>query len=488
MLLSGSASATGEAPPWQGSASCARVAASPIAAIKKSTILLALVEKRGTSRFNRCFGRHHRVHRLAAEGLMSEKAERFSRYQILVTVLLTALQFTIILDFMILAPLGAILMPALHISTQQFGSAVSAYAFSAGLSGVLAAGFSDRFDRKRLLMFFYSGFLVGNLACGLAPTYPALVGARIITGLFGGVIGSVLFSIVADIFAMNQRGRVMGFVQGAFAVSQVLGLPLGLKLATAMNWHAPFLVMSGLGAMVLLVTTIGLRPLRAHLADGVARATNPFVHLSRVVSRANYLQAFAATTLLATGGFMLMPFGSAFSVGNLGIDVDHLSIVYAVTGLFTMIGSPLIGRLSDAIGKYPVFVTGSLLGAAIVLFYTRLGITPLWEVIAVNVALFLCITSRMISGQALMTAVPALEDRGAFMSINSAVAQLAGGIAANVAGHIVTERPGGGLAHYEVLGYVVACAMVVTVLMMRVIDRQVKEAPVVSGPPVPIES
>jgi predicted MFS family arabinose efflux permease len=408
---------------------------------------------------------------------MSEKAERFTRYQILVTVLLTALQFTIILDFMILAPLGAILMPALGITPRQFGSAVSAYAFSAGVSGILAAGFSDRFDRKRLLLFFYGGFLVGNLACGLAPSYPALVGARIITGIFGGVIGSVLFSIVADIFSMNQRGRVMGFVQGAFAVSQVLGLPLGLKLATAMDWHAPFLVMGGLGATVLLVTVLGLRPLRAHLAGGAAGATNPFVHLSRVVSRPNYLRAFAATTLLATGGFMLMPFGSAFTVGNLGIDVDSLSMIYLVTGLFTMIGSPLIGRLSDAVGKYPVFVAGSLIGMGIVLFYTRLGITPISEVIAISAGLYLCVTGRMISGQALMTAVPEVQDRGAFMAINSAVAQLSGGIAATVAGHIVAERPGGGLLHYDILGDVVAAAMVATVIMMRVIDRQVKQAP-----------
>ncbi|MDB5105206.1 MAG: hypothetical protein JWP91_2895, partial [Fibrobacteres bacterium] len=155
----------------------------------------------------------------------SPQAHIFTPYQKFVIAMLAFLQFTVILDFMIMSPLGALMMPALQISTRQFGLAVSAYAFSAGIAGILAAGFADKFDRKKLLLFFYAGFVIGTFLCGIAPTYWFLMGARIVTGLFGGVIGSISMAIIADIFPMQVRGRVMGFVQTAFAGSQVLGLP-----------------------------------------------------------------------------------------------------------------------------------------------------------------------------------------------------------------------------------------------------------------------
>jgi predicted MFS family arabinose efflux permease len=161
----------------------------------------------------------------------------FSSYQKLVVALLAFLQFTIVLDFTILSPMGPILMPQLGISARQFGLVVSAYAFSAGIAGILAAGFADKFDRKRLLLLFYAGFLVGTFLCGIAPNYPFLLGARVVAGLFGGVIGSISFAIVADLFPLQVRGRVMGTIQSAFAASQVMGIPIGLFLASHFGWR-----------------------------------------------------------------------------------------------------------------------------------------------------------------------------------------------------------------------------------------------------------
>jgi predicted MFS family arabinose efflux permease len=149
----------------------------------------------------------------------------FTRYQKFVIAILSLLQFTVIVDFMVLSPLGAILMPKMGISTAQFGLVVSAYAISAGVSGLLAAGFADRFDRKRMILFFYVGFVLGTLFCGVVGSYPLLLCARIVTGVFGGVIGSISFAIITDTFRMEVRGRVMGFVQMAFSASQVLGIP-----------------------------------------------------------------------------------------------------------------------------------------------------------------------------------------------------------------------------------------------------------------------
>ena len=395
----------------------------------------------------------------------------FTPYQKVVVAILSFLQFTIILDFMIISPLGAILLRELHIPTTKFGLVVSVYAFAASASGILAAGFADRFDRKKMLMFFYAGFIGGTLLCGIAPTYHFLLLARIVTGVFGGVIGSIVMAIIADLFPMAMRGRVMGFVQTSFAASQVLGLPLGFYLATHLGWHAPFLMIVALGVVAGVFIMIYLRPVDGHLK--LQREGNAFLHLFKTVSQRRYVIAFATTTLLATGGFMLMPFGSTFTLNNLGISSDSLSFIYFVTGLCTLVTGPLIGRLSDRLGKYALFCGGSALTIVMVLIYTHLGRTGLPLVIVINVLLFVGVTSRMISASALMSAVPDPAHRGSFMSVNASLQQAAGGVGAAVAGLIVVQTPSGALAHYDVLGYVVTAAMLIVVVMLRTIDRMV---------------
>ncbi len=395
----------------------------------------------------------------------------FTRYEVFVIALLATLQFTIVLDFMVLSPLSAILLPELDITTAQFGLVVSAYAFSAGASGLLTAGFADKFDRKKLLLFFYTGFTFGTLLCAIATTYPFLLVARIVTGLFGGVIGSISLAIITDLFKMEVRGRVMGFVQMAFSSSQVMGIPVGLYLATTFNWHAPFYMIVGLCIITGISMVLYLKPVTTHLK--LHSEHNAFVHLARTVSNRGYLKGFAATTLLATGGFMLMPFGSAFSVNNLGISLNDLPMLYMITGIASMIAGPVIGKYSDQIGKYKTFVIGSLVSMIIVVIYCNLGVTPLLTIILLNVVMFIGISSRMISASALMTAIPEATDRGAFMSINASVQQISGGIASMIAGMIVVQTDSGYLEHYDILGYVVMGAMAITIAMMFFINRQV---------------
>jgi predicted MFS family arabinose efflux permease len=397
----------------------------------------------------------------------------FTRYQVFIIAVLATLQFTVILDFMVLSPLGAFLLKELNIKTSQFGLVVSAYAFSAGISGLLAAGFADKYDRKKLLLFFYAGFVIGTALCAIAPSYPMLVAARIITGIFGGVISSVSFAIITDLFRMEVRGRVMGFVQMAFAASQILGLPIGLYLANHFGWHSPFWLITGFALLVGIVILIYMRPVTEHLHFRLDR--NPFEHLWKTVSTPDYLKGFVATTLLATGGFMLMPFGSAFSIHNLHITMHDLPILYGITGVFSIVFGPLMGKLSDKIGKYKVFILGTVISIAMVVTYTHLGPTPLWWVIVLNVILFVGITARMISASALMTALPKPQDRGAFMSINSSVQQLSGGLAAAVAGMIVSQSADGTLLHYPTLGFVVVGSMLIALALMYVVNHQVQK-------------
>jgi predicted MFS family arabinose efflux permease len=408
---------------------------------------------------------------------------RLTRYQVAVVAILAFLQFTVVLDFMILSPLGAMLMRDLGVVPAEFGLVVSVYAFSAGLSGLLAAGFADRFDRKKLLLFFYSGFVLGSVLCGVAPSYPFLLGARTITGVFGGVIGSISLAIVADLFPLEARGRVMGFVMTAFAASQVMGIPLGLYLSNVWGWHAPFLMIAAVSAVVGVVIFTTLRPIDEHLKRSAERS--PVRHLLATVMMPRHQWGFAATMLLALGGYMLMPFGSAFTVHNLGIPLEKLPMIYMATGVAALVAGPIMGRISDAIGKYRTFAAGSLLAIAIVLYYTRLGNTPIGTVIALNIALFTAITARMISAQALASAIPAPQDRGAYMSVSSSMQQIAGGVASSCAGLIVTQAGKGPLEHYERLGYVVSVAVAATIVLMWRIDLMIsgdRPGPQAAGP------
>jgi predicted MFS family arabinose efflux permease len=400
-----------------------------------------------------------------------EQERGFSRYQSFLVALLAFVQFTLILDFMIMSPLGAILMPALNITAAQFGVAVSAYAFSAGISGVLAAGFADRFDRKRLLLFFYAGFTLGTLLCALAPNYHVLLLGRIVTGVFGGVIGSVVLAIVTDLFALQLRGRVMGYIQTAFAASQVLGIPAGLFLSNHWNWHVAFGAIVGLSVAGMAAVLFVMQPVNAHLL--LKQDKNAFQHLIATVGQPRYTLAFGVTTLLATGGFMLMPFGSAYTVHNLGIDILHLPTIYLVAGLFSIFIGPLVGKASDAFGKYPTFVFGSVMSIVMVLIYTHLGQVGLTAVIIVNVLMFVGIFSRMIPSQALMSAIPDPSQRGSFSAISASVQQLSGGLGSVLAAVIIAENPDGSLRHFDVLGYIVVATSIASLIAMYFVQKSV---------------
>jgi predicted MFS family arabinose efflux permease len=395
----------------------------------------------------------------------------FTRYQSLLVALLAFVQFTVILDFTIMSPLGAIIMPALDITAGQFGVAVSAYAFSAGISGILSAGFADRFDRKRLLLFFYVGFTLGTALCALAPNYHVLLLGRIVTGLFGGVLGSVVLAITTDLFSLQQRGRVMGFVQTAFAASQVLGIPAGLFLSNHWNWHVSFAALIVLSIAAMAAVVLLMKPVNAHLL--LKQESTAFRHLIATLAQTRYTMAFLVTTLLATGGYMLMPFGSAYTVHNLGIDIQHLPTIYLVSGLFSIFTGPLVGRASDAFGKFPMFVFGSAMSVIMVLIYTHLGQVSLTTVIVVNVLMFVGIFSRMIPSQALISAIPDPSQRGSFSAVSASLQQLSGGLGSVLAAAIIAENADGSLRHFDWLGYIVIATATVSLVGMYFVQKSV---------------
>lgn len=398
----------------------------------------------------------------------------FTSYQKFIVLIIALLQFTVILDFMILSPLGDVLMKSLEISPRQFSWILSSYAFSAGASGILAAGFADKFDRKKLLLFFYIGFVVGTLFCGLSNSYETLLAARIITGIFGGVISSIGMAIITDLFAINQRGRVMGFVQMAFAGSQILGIPAALFLANKWNWHVSFYMIVILACIIGLAVLIRMKPVDAHLKLQSER--NALMHLIKTLGNKNYQIGFLAMVMLPVGGFMLMPFSSAFLVNNLKIAQTDLPIIFLCTGVSSIIIMPLIGRISDKIDKFLLFTIGSVWATVMVIFYTGLTPVPIWQVIVTNMLLFMGIMSRIIPATALATAVPEMKDRGAFMSINASMQQMAGGLASIAAGLIVTQKTKlSPIENYDILGYVVGGVILICILLIYRVSVMVKK-------------
>lgn len=395
--------------------------------------------------------------------------KRFSGYDVFLIVILAVLQFSIVLDFMVISPLGAQLMRVLKINSSQFGAVVSAYGISAGLSGMLTAGFADKFDRKRLLLFFYGGFILATLFCAVASTYELLFIARIFTGIFGGVMSAISFAIVTDVFKFEVRGRVMGFIQMAFAASQILGIPIGLYFANKFDWHFPFFLIVVVSVVVFFVIAFKMQPIKGHLQ--YKSDTKAIKHLFNVVINRNYLKAFSTTFFLATGGFLVMPFLSPFLVNNVGIKETELPLIFLVSGLGAIISGPVVGILSDKVGKYKVFLVGSLFAIVMITILTNIGTVPLSLVITINTIFVVFVSSRMISASAIMSAVPEVSERGAFMSINSSIQQMSGGLATMLGGFILIENTNGSFVNFETLGYLAVATMVICAVFMYFINR-----------------
>ena len=401
-------------------------------------------------------------------------SDKFTPYQILVIFLLAITQFTVVLDFMVMSPMGDMLMKSMNLKTSQFGMAVSAYAFSAGISGLLTAGFADKFDRKKLLLFFYIGFIIGTLFCGVAHNYVMLIAARIITGLFGGVIGSISMAIVADLFPIQKRGRVMGFMQMGFGASQVLGIPISLYLANAWGWQTPFQMIVVLASIVWLIVLVKMKPVTKHLTEKTEKSA--LMHLIHTISQKHYRIGFLSTAVLSIGGFMMMPWSSAFAINNLKITQQQLPIVFMVSGVSSLIIMPVMGKLSDTVDKFKIFFFASLMMITMVLIYTNLTPIPFGFILLFNILFMISMMSRMVPAMALTSGLPKMQDRGAFMSINSSLQQIAGGVAAIVGGLIVVQKNKySPLEHYNILGILISLLSTLSILLVYRVSKMVKQ-------------
>ena len=385
--------------------------------------------------------------------------------------MLAITQFTVVLDFMVMSPLGDLLIKDLKISPSQFGIVVSSYAISAGVSGFFTALIADKFDRKKLILFFYFGFIIGTALCGISMNYTFLVFARVITGIFGGVMSSISLAIIADVFTLNQRGRVMSFIQMGFGISQIAGIPISLYIANQWDWKMPFFFIVALAIIVFMFLFIFLRPINEHVH---LERKPPIQHMKKTISNKNYQIGFIATMFMSLGGYLMMPWGSAYSVNNIGISQSDLPLLFMIVGIATFSIMPFAGILSDRFNKFHVFTISSCIMIVAVLLYSNLPQVSLTTLILVNILMMMGIMARMIPSQALAASIPEASDRGAFMSINTSLQQLSGGIAALIGGWIVTQNDEmSPLENFDNLGFLVVFIILINIYLTYRVYRYV---------------
>lgn len=403
--------------------------------------------------------------------LLHMSGSKFSERLLL--LILAAVQFTHIMDFMVMMPLGPQLMRIFNLTPDQFSLLVASYTFSAGVSGFIGAMCLDRFGRKNALLFCYAGFLLGTLACALAPNYHALLVARILSGAFGGVSGSLVMTVVGDVVPLTRRAGAMGIIMTAFSVASVVGVPVGLWLAAHWSWHAPFIiiVISGLGIWGMAARL--MPPLREHLKAAAEATTKPEAEapvggLKELLTTRNTLLALFFGTLMVFGHFILIPFLSPSLVANAGMAESELAYIYLVGGLASLFTAPWIGRLADRHGR-PLLFAIMIFGALAPMYWvTRLGPTSLWIILLVAAAFFTFAGGRFVPGQAIITSAVPMRLRGSFMSLNSCTRDLAAGLASLLGGHIIErEASTGRLLHYPTLGWIAIIVSLISLIAVR---------------------
>ncbi|TAE24800.1 MAG: MFS transporter [Candidatus Kapaibacterium sp.] len=388
---------------------------------------------------------------------------------------LALVQFIAVVDFMIMPPLAPKLIKLWSIGTKEFGIAVGAYILTAGICGFLGAFFIDKYDRKKLLTLLFAGLTAATLLCGLAPNYPTLLVGRIIAGMFGGLMGTMVFSIIGDVVPAERRARAFGLVTASFSLASILGVPGGLYFANLWDWHAPFLVLVALSLVVQVLVAVAVPSLTGHL--NAPRRTPPEV-INSILNDRNQLFACALVISIALGQFSILPFLTAFLVANVGITEAQLPLMYLIGGATTVVASPLIGIMADKFDKARIYTVAAIASIIPIVIITNFPpATPVAAVFLATTLLFVCINGRMIPGMALVQGTVLPQHRGSFTSISSSVQQLSSAAGTFIAGFVVAKGADGLLQHYNWIGFF---AVGVTVLSLYVV-RQVKQLPMPSG-------
>ena len=378
---------------------------------------------------------------------------------------LAAIQFTTVLDFMVIMPLAPQFTRAFELSAQQFGWLISAYTFAAAAAGFAAALVIERFERKRLLLAIYVGFVAAAIVTAAAQSFSMLLVARALAGIFGGVLYGVIFTIIGDTIPEARRGRATGVVMTSFAVSTVAGVPIALLLSNAFNWRAAFVVVAASGAINALIARRTLPNVGRVLPPAVERQHEHAIwsEFVRTLTFPNHLRAFVFTFLMMVSGFTVIPYISLYMVSNIGLPETQLPLIYLAGGVATFFTARWFGHWADRSGKHEVYRWIALMSLAPLLIITHAPALPLVGTLAIATLFFVLVSGRMVPGMAVVTSAARPGGRAAFMTLNGSVMQIGSGLAATASGALIQRLPSGALLHYNWVGWIAAAATLVAI-------------------------
>lgn len=365
---------------------------------------------------------------------------------------LAAIQFVHIVDFIVMMPLGPMLMRELGVGTHEFGLLISSYTFTAALAGLLVATFVDRFERKRLVSITLALFAVATLLCALAPGFWTLLVARGAAGAFGGVLGGMVQTMVGDIVPFQRRGRASGTIMSAFSAATIAGVPASLYVANHFGWRFTFVFLALMCAAILLLVRRVLPTLHGHLAAEGERA-HPLAAMGQVLTDANHLRAMAFIALIILSGFTVVPYITIYLVNNLHVAQTDIPLIYLCGGLASFLSARWIGRMADHYGKIRVYRIVAAASIVPLLLQTHLVPVPLVAVLACTTLFFILVPGRMVPGMAIVTSAAQPALRGTFLALNASVMQLASGLAAILGGLIIATDASGQIVGYNRVGY-----------------------------------
>jgi MFS transporter, DHA1 family, inner membrane transport protein len=394
----------------------------------------------------------------------------------LLLIILASIQFTNIVDFMIMMPMGDILQKSLQITPSQYGWLVSSYGLAAGLTSLLGVFYLDNLDRKKALLTAYLGFMLGTVSSAIVPTtsnpelnYYLFIGTRVLTGITGGLLGGLVLSIIGDVFPLERRGRAMASVTIAFSLASVIGMPLSLSLVDYFdnNWHVPFYMVSALSLPFWLLGFKFIPPLNEHLKNKT-QGHSRLDAIRNIFNTPIQRSALLFTFLLVLGQFTVISFLTPYNINNVGLQQSDIKYIYLVGGACTVLSGFLIGRLVDKVGRFRVFTIFAFLSMITIVVSTNLGHVGLWVVLLNAGFFFIFITGRMIPANTITTTVVDPKNRAGFMSLNSAVMSFGSGSSAAIAGMIVyQESEHSPLQNYNIVGYIAIAATLLALVMVR---------------------
>jgi len=370
---------------------------------------------------------------------------------------------------MIIMPLGDIFIELYSINSSQYSLLVSAYAIAAACSSICAMLYLDFFDRKNAILLAFTGFSVGTLLCAFANSYLQLLGLRFFTGLFGGVLGAIILSIVADLYPFKERGKAMGIVMAAFSAASAVGVPFGLYLADIADWRYPFFILGGVGILLSILIYSYFPNLKGHL-DSIDQERKPIDTVLLLVRDSNQINALVTGMMLVLGHFLIIPFITPYMIRNVGLEQEQIKFVFLVGGIATIFTAPFIGRMTDKYGVMRVLITLMALSIFPVIGITHLGENPIWIALIATTAFFVLGSGRFIPPNTIISAAATPQNRGSFMSMKSALQQLAIALSSAIAGYIVYFDSTGRIINYNYVGYISILICIFAVFLTKRIN------------------